>query len=92
MAPWESGLPAAVTMPSTVLGSSWAAWVGVRSAVTRMPASVWVGAGGVAEEVGEDLFADGANVVGPGLEVRVGELGRSGRRARRRRPARRARP
>ena len=43
MAPCETGLPAAVTMPSTVVGSSRAAWVGVRSAATTMPASTSVG-------------------------------------------------
>ena len=92
MAPWESGLPAAVTMPSTVLGSSRAAWVGVRSAVTTMPASVCGGPGGVAEQVGEDLVADRADVVGPGSEVGVGELSEAGGervdgdRARRARP------
>ena len=36
------------------------------------------GSGGVAEQVGEDLVADGADVVGPGPEVGVGELGEAG--------------
>ena len=36
------------------------------------------GCGGVAAQVGEDLVADRANVVGPGLEVGVGELGEAG--------------
>ena len=92
MAPWESGLPAAVTMPSTVVGSR-------RGGLGRCQVGGHDDAGervggpaAQAEEVGEDLVADGANVAGAGLEVRIGELGEAGSERSRRRPARRARP
>ena len=39
-----------------------------------MPASVSAGPAASADEVAEDLVADGADVVGPGPEVGVGEL------------------
>ena len=48
--------------------------------------------GRVAVQVGEDLVADGANVVSPGLEVGIGELVEAGGERVDGEPSRRARP